>query len=293
MLSIQKTIMKKPAHTGRSIRTTIRTTATPEQLWEAWADPQKLAHWFVDRAEGTAVEGNTLTWYFDRFKYAMPYDVYSAVPGRHLVLTGQPPGRPRFYLEIEIRTEGGTTVLELTNSGFLDQSGWDQEYEGIASGWRMALGMLKLYAERYFGRPRTQFFAMRPAPYEFGELLRYYREPSALGSWLTISGSIGDEGSAYKLLLRDGGTASGEVLTVAGWEVGLSWREVDGYLGLKGFTISNGRAVAIHGCGWGLAETAAADLERKFSSALDRLAALMGSGLVFQHSSQPDPDRGA
>jgi uncharacterized protein YndB with AHSA1/START domain len=264
--------MNTPDHQGRTIRTHLRTTATPEQVWEAWADPQKLAHWFVDRAEGTAVEGSTLTWYFDRFKYAMPYEVYSAVPGRHLVLTGQPPGRPRFYLEIEIRVDGRTTVVELTNSGFLDTSGWDQEYEGIFSGWRMALAMLKLYAERYFGKPRAQFFAMRPARYEFNELLPYYREPAALGSWLTISGSIGDEGSPYKLLLRDGGAASGEVLAVTGWEVGLSWSEIDGYLGLKGFAIPGGRAIAIHGCGWGLSESAAAELERKFDTALTRLA---------------------
>lgn len=269
--------MKRPEHKGRTIRMEIRTSATPAELWDAWADPEKLAQWFPDRAEGTAVEGRTLMWYFDRFKYAIPYEVYSAVPGRHLVLTGQPPGRPRFYLEIEIRGEGGTTVLELTNSGFLDRSGWDDEYEGIVSGWRMSLAILKLYAERYFGTPRAQFFAMRPAAYEVADLLPYYRDSKLLGSWLTIAGAIGEEASSYELTLRDGGTASGQVIAVTGWEVGLSWREIDGYLGLKGFAIPGGRAVAIHGCSWGLSESAAAALEPRFEAALGRLTSLLAA----------------
>ena len=98
---------KKPEHQGRKIRTTIRTTATPEKIFEAWADPSKLAQWFPDRAEGRAVEGGVQKWFFDRFNYALPYEVAAAVPGEHLVYTGVIPGRPRFYLEIEIARDAG------------------------------------------------------------------------------------------------------------------------------------------------------------------------------------------
>jgi uncharacterized protein YndB with AHSA1/START domain len=37
---------------GREIRAEIQTTATTEQAWEAWADPEKIAQWFVDRVAG-------------------------------------------------------------------------------------------------------------------------------------------------------------------------------------------------------------------------------------------------
>ncbi len=124
------TTRKNPEHKGRVARASLKTAADPMQLWEAWADPAKLGHWFPDRAEGRAVAGAVQTWFFDRFNYAMPYEVYSSVPGEHLVYTGQMPGRPRFYLEIAITREAGTTVLTLTNSGFLDKEGWDDEYRG-------------------------------------------------------------------------------------------------------------------------------------------------------------------
>jgi uncharacterized protein YndB with AHSA1/START domain len=272
------TTRRNPEHRGRTITASIRTTATPERLWEAWADPERLAHWFPDRAEGRAEVGATQTWYFDRFKYALPYEVFSAVPGEHLVLTGEPPGRPRFFLEIDLRREGGSTVLTLTNSGFLDQEGWDEEYEGIVSGWQLSLAVLKEYAERYDGRPRTQFFAMRPGAFEYAELRPLFREPAALARWLTSSGGIGAPGDHYELTLMDGTIVDGEILAVTAWEVLVSWRAIQGVLALKAFSMGPGRrALCIHGSGWNLAPARAAALEADFGAALDRLAALLES----------------
>jgi uncharacterized protein YndB with AHSA1/START domain len=267
---------KKPEHRGRIIKTAIRSSATPEQLFEAWADPEKLAQWFPDRAEGRAVEGGVQQWFFDRFDYALPYEVSAATPGEHLVYTGEIPGRPRFFLEIEIRREAGSTLLTLTNSGFLDKDGWDEEYEGISSGWQMALALLKLYGERYYGAPRAQFFAMRPASFEYADLLPFYTRRERLASWLTKSGAIDEVGQRYSLELHDGGSATGDILAITGWEVLLSWEEIGGALALKGFGIGNGRrAIGLHGMGWNLPAARAAQIEESCKTALDRLAAAL------------------
>ena len=284
------TQLKKPEHRGRTIRTAIRTTASPEQIFEAWADPAKLAQWFPDRAEGRAIEGGVQRWFFDRFNYALPYEVAAAVPGEQLVYTGSIPGRPRFYLEIEIARDGGVTVVTLVNSGFLDRDGWDEEYEGIASGWQMALALLKLYAERHYGRERRQFFAMRPATYEYRDLLAFYKTPERLASWLTKTGRIGDAGQRYSLDLRNGERASGEVLAVTGWEVQLSWDEIEGALALKGFGLGGGRrAVSIHGSGWGLSDERAVALEGFFAEALERLVDVLDSSQSPTPNSQSEP----
>ena len=136
--------------------------------------------------------------------------------------------------------------------------------------------MLKQYVEHYCDRPRVQFFAMRPAQYEFADLLPHYRDTRLLAEWLTTSGSIGDVGDQYALVFQDGSRASGQVLAVTGWEVQLSWAEVSGVLGLKGFAMGPaGRAICIQGSSWGLTRERAADLERGFTSALDRLAGVL------------------
>jgi uncharacterized protein YndB with AHSA1/START domain len=61
--------------TGRILRAEIRTKATPQQAYDAWADPEKIAHWFPDRAEGQAEPGATITWIFDKFDHRIPYEV--------------------------------------------------------------------------------------------------------------------------------------------------------------------------------------------------------------------------
>ena len=284
------THLKKPEHRGRTIRSAVRTTATPEQIFEAWADPAKLAQWFPDRAEGRAIEGGVQKWFFDRFNYALPYEVAAAVPGEHLVYTGSIPGRPRFFLEIEIARDAGSTVVTLVNSGFLDKDGWDEEYEGIASGWQMALAMLKLYAERHYGCDRNQFFAMRPAAFEYGDLIAFYKTPERLASWLTNRGRIGEAGERYSLELRNGERATGEILAVTGWEVQLSWDEIEGALALKGFGMGGGRrAVCIHGSGWGLSAERATGLEGFFAEALERLVAVLDNSQPPTPNAQTEP----
>ena len=74
--------MTSRKHQGRTIDTTIRIKSTPLRVWEAWADPQQIANWFVDRAEGQGHGGNTVRWFFRhvRLRHGHP---------RHGVRSGQ------------------------------------------------------------------------------------------------------------------------------------------------------------------------------------------------------------
>ncbi len=61
--------MADRVHRGRSLKVEMRTRATPEAVWEAWADPEKIARWFVDRASGKPEVGTTFT--FQRLSAAL------------------------------------------------------------------------------------------------------------------------------------------------------------------------------------------------------------------------------
>ncbi len=65
-----------------------------------------------------------------------------------LLLAGELPGRGPFALETLIGREQGDTVVRLVNSGFLDGAEWDDEYEGVRSGWVNALAVLALLDAR-------------------------------------------------------------------------------------------------------------------------------------------------
>lgn len=259
-------------HHGRVIRTEVTTRASPDEAYEAWADPQKIAHWFPDRAEGQAVRGATITWIFDKFNYRIPYEVLRAEPGKHFAIRwNPPPGMNPGILEVTISKESGNTVIRLVNSGFREGAQWEDEYQGVDSGWRMALAMLKLYLENYFGIPRSSFLAMKPAEYSAEELQEFHRTPTGLARWLTAGGGFGAVGDTFVLELRGGGRVSGRVLAMTARETELSWEEIHGVLELKAFSMGPQKMLAVRGCGWGWPAAEAREVQGRMEEALERL----------------------
>ena len=169
-------------HKGRMIRAEIATSATPEQPWEAWADPENIAQWFVDRAAGEAKPGETMTWFFDRFGYVLPYKIVDAVPGKLIVFKWEAPQRYPGILEVRIDRAGGATVLRLVNSGFREDAGWDDEYAGVSSGWKVALGILKFYLENHFARQKTTIFIFQPAKFTYEEVFAEFSGADEAGN---------------------------------------------------------------------------------------------------------------
>jgi uncharacterized protein YndB with AHSA1/START domain len=274
-------------HKGRVIRAEIQTTATPEQAWEAWADPEKIAQWFVDRATGEAKPGGTMTWFFDKFGYAIPYKIVDASPGKRIVFKWEPPQGNPGILEVRIQREGGTTMLRLINSGFREDAAWDEEYEGVSSGWKMALGILKFYLENHFGRSKTAIFLFQPAIFSYAELLPYFLEPAKLGLWLTTAGAIGKVGTACALQLRDAGSLAGRVLAITSREATVSWDEMGGVLELKAFAMGPQRVVCVRVMSWRLNAVETAALEQNMNRAVGRLAALFPVGAAGGDTSLP------
>jgi uncharacterized protein YndB with AHSA1/START domain len=265
-------------HRGRSMQIEMRTTASPGKVYEAWADPEKIAHWFPDKAEGKAEPGATITWLFDKFNYKIPYEVLRSEPGKHFVVRWNPPsGMNPGILEVTIAKEGGLTVVRLVNSGFMEGAEWDDQYEGIDSGWRMALSLLKLYLENYFGMPRSSFMAIKLAQYTAERLLPLHRTGAGLQKWLTTNGTFGEAGEKFTLSLKEGGSVTGRVLAKTKTETALSWDEIRGALELKAFSTGPQKMIAVHGCGWGMSAARAKEIEEQMERALERLAEVLGT----------------
>ena len=256
----------------RSITCEMRTTASPEQAFAAWAEPERIAHWFVDRAFGDVRPGGVMTWVFEKFGYEIPYPVLEVSPPNKFVLGGQIPGGPTFRLEITISREGGETVVNLFNSGFRDGAQWDEEYRGVASGWRMSLALLKHYLEAHYGSAKRSVLVLRPAMFDYATILPWFTDPARLSRWLTRSGAIGAPGDRTELVLQNGATVRGTVLEVTGQEAAVSWDDEDLVLELKAFSMGPQRMVAIRATGWGVSHDRMAALEKDLDDAVARLA---------------------
>jgi hypothetical protein len=186
-----------------------------------------------------------------------------------------PQGGPTGILEVTIERKGGVTVIRLINSGFREDAAWNEEYEGVVSGWKMSLAILKHYLENYFAREKTSLLLMRPASFSYEQLHSYFVDSSKLALWLTKSGSIGKVGQACQLEFRDGGTLTGAVLADTEREVTVSWEEIKGTLELKGFSMGPQRVAGVRCITWRSTEEQTQRLKKQLNEAVERLAALL------------------
>ena len=267
-----------PLHQGRAMQIEMRTSADPMNVWSAWADPGKISQWFADRAEGWAHKGAEVTWMFDEFGYRIPYHVVESIPGKCLMLGGQIPGRPPFLLEVAIRREAGETVVKLVNSGFLEGGSFDEEYEGVLSGWTLALAMLKYYVEEHYGESKQTILVTREAAFDFDKLIAWHTEPELMNKWLTqsVDGTL-REGEPYHFVLQNGTPVDGIVAKMSKRELANIWPEQSAFVELKGWTAGTKKILAIRITCWNPEEGFMEHARNETAAALDRLAAAMGT----------------
>ena len=246
-------------HHGRKIEQTIRIKSTPEKVWKAWADPQDIANWFVDRAEGDGKAGQTMRWFFDTFGYVMDIPVVESEPGKIFSVAGDdgPDGMP-YLMEITISKDGGDVVMNLVNSGFSEDPKKSETFEGTVSGWKSALATMKFWLENYPLRKRHHDLVVRPANWTRPALRELYATREGRARWM-----------------EPDLPATGEVLCDTGTEVTLSLPGRDGIIAAKAFTMGPQYFVGLDQMVWTEAGATPEDAKARLNRALDRLVPLL------------------
>lgn len=139
--------------TERRLEKHIELEASPEQVWEAIATGPGIAAWFVPH-EVEPREGGTVDQdYGGGFTTAGRVTAWE--PGRRFAYGAfdQPEdGRPDYAFEFLVEGRaGGGTVLRFVQSGFLDGSDWDGEYDSFDAGWSLFFENLRSYLRHFAG----------------------------------------------------------------------------------------------------------------------------------------------
>jgi uncharacterized protein YndB with AHSA1/START domain len=152
----------------RTFEMTIDIAASPEDVWRALTEAGELVRWFPLEAHVTPGEGGTMRWSWGegwsgeaRIEAWEPAHRLRLVEDRRQVYDAQgnlvqnaPPGAAPLAIELTLASSGGTTTLRLVHSGFERGAGWDDEFDGISTGWQYELRSLKHYLERQPGQDR-------------------------------------------------------------------------------------------------------------------------------------------
>lgn len=148
--------------TERRLEKRVELDATPEQVWEAIATGPGIATWFVPQ-EVEPREGGTV-----EQDYGGGFTTCGRVtawePGRRFAYGSfeQPDdGQADYAYEFLVEgRDGGGTVLRFVQSGFLDGSDWDGEYDSFDTGWDLFFLNLRSYLQHFAGRPARNAVAM-------------------------------------------------------------------------------------------------------------------------------------
>jgi len=150
----------------RRIEMTVEVDAPTEAVWKALTDAEELARWFPLKAEvEPRVDGRIWLSWEGEFEGEHRIQIFE--PERHLRTTWDPmtkddSGPTELSVDYHLEGRGGRTVLRLVHSGFGKGAAWDEEYDGVHTGWSFELRSLRHYLEHHHGRDRHAFLLVGP-----------------------------------------------------------------------------------------------------------------------------------
>ena len=208
--------MKPSPLSPRQFEMQLEIAADPSRVWRAIADHAELVQWFPPEAEVEPRPGGEIVWRWgDLHTWTHRIEVWE--PGSHLrtrhdsaVPDGQGDQHPLF-VDFFLTGEGGRTTLRLVHSGFGPDAAFDEEYDGVSSGWPVELRSLRLYLERHAGRSRQLAWHAMPIDLDHDEAWRRLTGADGLGCGSEVDGLR--EGDAFRFGDPDGDLFEGEVLT--------------------------------------------------------------------------------
>ena len=222
-----------------------RIRAPRRLIWEACASAPGLANWQADIANGDARAGGSFTLEWPAFGARVQLEIVEWVPFERLALRNA---------QTLVRFVVRDGALELSHRGVQPED----DAEGLASSWRVALAGLAHSVERHPGRTRRVEWAVRRMQASPETAYLFFTEPHCLDLWLTHGAAQGQEGDAFRLLLRNSSLLEGRVLArVEGRDVALVVRShQDSLLTLRtmpfgGLSGERGRLVALVWSEWG------------------------------------------
>ena len=151
----------------RVINCELAIEAEIDTVWQALTEAEHIQQWFAPYAETSPGVGGhiSLSWSDPAAPHKLEIVGWEA--GRLLETRwfAAPQGQDPINLPLRVELtslESGRTLLSLTQSGFLSDASWDDEFESHSRGWNIELRSLRYYLEAQLGRTREFFLERMP-----------------------------------------------------------------------------------------------------------------------------------
>lgn len=151
----------------RSVQAEVEVPGSPEVVWAAIATGKGMSAWFVPSTSDERVGGKA-TCDFGPGMESQATITHWDPPKKFIAETVEEPGTVATEWTVEAR-RGGTCIVRVVHRWFASTDEWDNQFEGHTYGWAAFFRILKIYLERFGGRPSAsvQLSGTTGTPSEF------------------------------------------------------------------------------------------------------------------------------
>jgi uncharacterized protein YndB with AHSA1/START domain len=139
---------RKSMNMNNSITSKMKIMTPAHEIFEALANPEKMANFWFSSGTDRIGEGKTITWRYDEYKAEGMINVLEVIEDKKIVFKwGDPAHQTKVSISLE-ELDNTSTIIEVNESGF---NGEDNEKFAIMlgqkEGWVYMLTCLKAYLE--------------------------------------------------------------------------------------------------------------------------------------------------
>ncbi len=147
--------LKKEASGRRSIQVEVEVPGTPEQVWQAIATGPGISAWFVPTEMEPGPDGKPekMKMQFGPGMESVATITAYDAPRRLAAEDSWGPGSPVIATEWTVEAlTGGTCIVRVVHSLFAETDDWDNQLEGVETGWPSFFRILKHYLANFRGQ---------------------------------------------------------------------------------------------------------------------------------------------
>ncbi len=156
--------------------------ASPARVFDAWADPGQIAHWYAEQGEGDARQDKQVKWVIGG--RAQPLEVTAMEPDRRILLTNV--GTDEWagtVLDLTFEPEGAPGSTRLVLEQTTPAESLQDFMPAVDSGWACALAVLSEYLVHHAGDPRMQVEAHTPGRIDVAMAVEALASLDAIADW--------------------------------------------------------------------------------------------------------------
>jgi uncharacterized protein YndB with AHSA1/START domain len=130
-----------------AIKTAIQIQKSPDQVFEAIADPGKMSNYFISKGSGRMEEGVQIFWKFPEFDFEFPIRVGRMVPGKYISYYWEV-DHTELLVEISLEpVSTGNTLVTVTEKSMKNDEAGINWLKQNTEGWANFLACLKAYLD--------------------------------------------------------------------------------------------------------------------------------------------------